>query len=172
MSEKENKLDWDVLTALLSYCPDTGIFTWKDSRRGAVIKGSIAGGSDSNGYITIKLNGIKYYAHRLAWFYCFKEWPIYLLDHIDEIKYNNRLDNLREATHSQNAHNTGITVNNTTGFKGVAFHKASGKYQAQLVLKGRTKYLGLFTTAKEASEYRNSIAKQEFKEFYNENSTN
>lgn len=152
MSTKEESLDWDVLVNALDYCIDTGIFRWKDSRRGAVVKGSVAGGSDSNGYITIKLNGTKYYAHRLAWFYCFKEWPISLLDHVDQIKYNNRLDNLREANHSQNALNTGIPINNSTGFKGVCLHTASGKYQAQVKINGAYKYLGLYNTKEEASE--------------------
>ena len=53
-------------------------------------------------YQRITIGGYDYYAHRLAWFYVYGEWPVNELDHIDEDKENNAIDNLREATHAEN----------------------------------------------------------------------
>jgi len=73
-----------------------------------------------------------------------------MIDHKDQNPLNNRRSNLRVATNSQNLHNCGAPSNNTTGVKGVHFHKSSGKYQAEITVKGTRYYLGLFDTIEEA----------------------
>jgi hypothetical protein len=73
------------------------------------------------------------------------------IDHIDINPLNNRIENLRLATQSQNAINTKTPKNNTTGYKGV-LSTPSGKFQARLGYRGKKLYLGLFKTAEEAAE--------------------
>jgi hypothetical protein len=91
-------------------------------------------------------------------------WPK-LLDHIDGNGINNRLENLREATSSQNAHNMRKSRRNTSGFKGVSKHKATGSWQANIALNGKQRFLGLFDTAKAASEAYDAAAEKLHGEF-------
>jgi hypothetical protein len=88
----------------------------------------------------------KVYMHRLL-----KGEPLGLqVDHKDSDGLNNRQDNLREATHSQNCHNSRLPVHNTSGYKGVCWHKQRGKWLASININGRKKSLGLFKTAEDA----------------------
>lgn len=82
------------------------------------------------------------------------------IDHIDGNPLNNRLDNLRVCSHAENMKNRRRHSNNSSGFPGVSYHKASGKYQAQIWLNGRNKHLGLFKTPEEAAiAYKNASLK-------------
>jgi hypothetical protein len=72
------------------------------------------------------------------------------VDHIDSDGLNNRRLNLREATGSQNQHNQRLAKHNTSGLKGVTWHKAAGKWQAQIKLKGKQRFLGLHATLEAA----------------------
>jgi hypothetical protein len=72
------------------------------------------------------------------------------VDHEDGDGLNNRRANLRKATHGQNMHNQRIARDNTSGFKGVSYHKARGKFQALIGIDGKRKYLGIFDTPEEA----------------------
>lgn len=60
------------LCELLHYCPETGIFTWKVTRKGLAKAGTVAGSTNGRGYRQISVDGKLYLAHRLAWFYCFQ----------------------------------------------------------------------------------------------------
>jgi hypothetical protein len=142
-------LNWDRLKELLHYDHDTGVFTWRKDKC-SVKAGSIAGGKTCNGYITISIDGTAILAHRLAWFYCFKEWPEKGIDHINRDRSDNRLDNLREADQTLNNYNNSIRKDNTSGYKGVYLH-GSG-YRARVVNKGKNYNLGTFETAEEANE--------------------
>lgn len=66
------------------------------------------------------------------------------VDHRDGDGLNNRRSNLRAATHAENQRNQRLAKNNTSGFKGVTWHKARAKWQAQIVLNGRNHFLGYF----------------------------
>lgn len=101
----------------------------------------------TNGYVAGSFLDCMVREHVLIWLWHFEKWPMYALDHINRIRDDNRIENLREASHEQNAQNTGITRRNSSGFKGVYFNKAAGKFQAYV----RGNYLGLFVTAKEAA---------------------
>ncbi len=144
-----NPITWEELTKILDYCPDTGIFTWKESRNSnTAIKGSIAGSYDKDGYIVIGISRKNYKAHRLAWFYCFKEWPEFNIDHINRDKQDNSLNNLRDIPQADN--NRNVLVRSSSGFKCVSLH-SSGKYQASVRINGKSKYLGLYNTPEEAN---------------------
>ena len=91
------------------------------------------------------------------------------VDHIDNNPANNNVKNLRWATSSDNSCNRGKQKNNTSGFKGVAFHKPTNKYRAQININGKKKHLGLFKTAENASQVYEAKAKEIHKEFYYKN---
>lgn len=74
------------------------------------------------------------------------------LDHINRNRLDNRKSNLRLCTSSQNQHNKPRPVNNTSNYKGVTWHKIGGKWQAQIMVNKKYKYLGLFKTAELAYE--------------------
>lgn len=82
----------------------------------------LAGSLHAGGYVQIRVDGKLYMAHVLAWFYSFERWPDHQIDHVNRVKSDNRLINLRQATPSQNLANTGKRRANTSGFKGVYRH--------------------------------------------------
>lgn len=78
--------------------------------------------------------------------------PNQIVDHRDRDTLNNRRENLRVATRSTNGMNRTRQANNTSGFKGVALHKPTGKYRAYITVNKLTRHLGLFPTPEEAYE--------------------
>jgi hypothetical protein len=134
------------LREILHYDKDTGSFTWAhDVRCGhrneqlKYRKGSSAGYVNKQGYLMICIEQRSYRAHRLAWHHVTGEWPTSLLDHKNEQKADNKWDNLRLADKSLNSLNRRKPpANNTSGYKGVTFHAASGLWKASLVVQGKT----------------------------------
>jgi hypothetical protein len=145
---KQQLLTHQRLTQLLDYCPDTGIFCWKVSRSN-VHAGDRAGRA-IKGYREIRIDGVAYYEHRLAWFYVRHEWPISYLDHINLDKADNRLSNLREATKSQNNFNTKCRVKNRVGMKGVSWNTKRRKWRATIAADRHRHCLGFFDSPEEA----------------------
>lgn len=146
-------LTQERLKELLSYDPDTGLFTWLVNRSPAK-KGYFAGHLKKDGYIYIGIDKKQYLAHRLVFLYTYGEFPSKQVDHINRIKNDNRLFNLRLVTNQENQHNSSLSKLNKTGVTGVVLHKASGKYQADIKVKNRTVYLGLYETLEEAKKAR------------------
>ena len=158
-------ITYKELIDILNYDVDTGIFTWKYTRSSRAIKGNVAG-TNSNGYIHINLNNKIYRAHRLAWLYCFQEWPEKHIDHVNGIRNDNRLDNLREASDTQNSFNIRAHKDSGTGIKGVYYNKSNNNYRAQIRANGKTISLGSFRTLEEAAKAYNTKAVELHKEFY------
>src|SRR4051794_4935854 len=120
------------LREILSYDPETGLFTRLQSpRTGQRYTGKQAGSIKPSGYVKIRVDGRFYFAHRLAWTIMTGQNPPEAMDHIDCNPSNNRWSNLREATSSQNAANHRIRSNNSSGLKGVSFHKHSRLWNAR-----------------------------------------
>lgn len=103
-----------------------------------------SGRMSSNGYRQICVNGRRYVAHRLAWLYVYGEWPKMQLDHINQNRDDNRIENLREVTNKQNGENVRIHSHNITGRRGVSFIRSRMAWQADIKHYGKTKYLGTF----------------------------
>jgi hypothetical protein len=138
------------LKEMVYYNPETGDFIWIGHRYNSR-NGSIAGFIHSEGYRNIKIDNVIYYAHRLAWLYVYGKHPSKQIDHINCVKDDNRIDNLREASPSENMQNMVTSYsNNKQGILGVCFQKKMGKFQAQIMKYGKNKYLGCFYTKEEA----------------------
>jgi hypothetical protein len=140
------------LKEFLSYNKETGIFIRLKSTAALGRKGDIAGTKKNTGHICISIIGKRYLAHRLAWLYEFGEFPELYIDHKNGIPDDNRLENLRLATSSENICNSKIKVSSSTGFKGVSYNKNSNKYVARCWLKGKLFSLGSFDSAEKAHE--------------------
>ena len=96
------------------------------------------------------------------------EWPTKFIDHINGVRDCNIFDNLRGCTNQQNLYNVGVRRNNTSGHKGVCWHKKSSKWVAQAMLSGKHYHLGLFATPEQANEVRQAFIKHHHGEFYRE----
>jgi hypothetical protein len=154
--------------ALLAYDPDTGLFVWRQkSHPNSHMKVGDRAGSTSSatGYASIKIDGVLYPAHRLAWLLAHGRWPAEHIDHINGCADDNRLSNLREATRSQNRQNAKRQSNNLLGAKGVRWHRQGRCYEARIRVDGKLKYLGLFETVDEAAEAYAKAATEAFGEF-------
>jgi hypothetical protein len=127
-------------------------------------------GTHINGYLECSLDSKRYYLHRLAWFYVYKVWPSDNIDHINGNKSDNRLVNLRQATQSQNMHNRNKYKNNTSGYKGVTWHKQYKKWNAQITYNNKLINLGFFDCPVEAHKAYCKAADKMHKEFANEGS--
>lgn len=153
------------LKHLLEYDIKSGNFTWLEYRSHKALIGSVAGRINiSTGYIEIQIDGIRYKAHRLAWMYINGAMPEKQIDHINGIKTDNRISNLREATRSQNQQNIGLTKANKSGRKGVYYR--DGKWIAQAQINGKKYRLGRYHCIDEASNAYESFCKKHYKDFY------
>ena len=148
-----DQLTHERLLEVLHYDPDTGVFTWKVAVGSKIKAGKTAGSLTSNGYICIGIDCTHYQVHRLAWFYVKQAWPNNQIDHINGVRGDNRLVNLRDVNNSENAQNTrNPRSSNNSGFLGVNIFKRDKTFQAQITVNGKKKHLGYFTTATVAHE--------------------
>lgn len=158
-------LTFERLREVLSYEPDTGLFRWK-IRNGPRIKvGDIAGSKDRKGYIRIQVDRKIYGANRLAWLYTYGELSDMQIDHINNIKDDNRVNNLRLATNRQNRQNSSGWSKSVSGRKGVYPSPGTNRWQAIIGLPSGIQRLGVFETKEEAAEAYNIAAKANFGEF-------
>jgi hypothetical protein len=156
----------------LCYDRDTGEFRWLSrpekhfaSQRAArawnsKYAGTRAGTIGPDRRVSIHLSHRLLKAHRLAWLFETGRWPDQQIDHINGNPGDNRIENLREATNTQNQYNRGANKNNTSGHKGVCWDKPRGKWRAQIVLDRKSVFLGHYETAEAAGEaYRRAAEK-------------
>jgi hypothetical protein len=160
----KTQLTAERLREVLSYDPLTGRFTWIVQKRGQPF-GAMAGTVNSSGYVVIEIDDKLYLAHRLAWLHVTGNWPPNRIDHQNRIKSDNRWTNLRDATPSQNAGNSGVCINNKSGIKGVCFVASTGKWQAQIKVFGKQTYLGQYEHIEDARDAYTSAARKHFGEF-------
>ncbi len=137
----------------VSYNKDTGIFVWKDS-------GKECNSRDSQGYVRIKYKGRTIKLHRLAYYIVTGEIPTEI-DHINRVKHDNRIENLRHVNRSQNA----INRETRKAYKGIAFIKSHGKWCAKLMHQKHRYFLGYFDSAIEAAKAYDKKAKELFGEY-------
>jgi hypothetical protein len=144
---KQNALSAQSLKERVSYDALTGLMIWRKCRSRYRV-GQEIGALTHDGYRFVVIGGYRYAVHRLIWLYVHGVWPLNQIDHINNFRSDNRLNNLREATNLQNLANRRAQKNRA--LKGITFHR--GRWQAQIRHAGRNLYLGLFNTAQEAHE--------------------
>tara|TARA_R100000231_G_scaffold43392_1_gene37706 strand:+ start:199 stop:729 length:531 start_codon:yes stop_codon:yes gene_type:complete len=157
----------EKLKEYLDYNPDTGILTWIKRPTNSVKVGQEAGSKNSKGYITITFKGEKYLAHRIAYYMYHGVDPLEkLVDHKEEPKTNNKINNLRLASSSENGMNrVNLASNNTSGVTGVSWAKDIKKWLSMICLDGVNKNLGYFTNKEDAIQARKEAEKKYFGRF-------
>lgn len=140
-------LTQETLKSIVHYNPETGIFTRRKT-------GKHAGYTSNDGYVIIHIADKQYQAHRLAWLYMYGRLPENPLDHINQIKNDNRICNLREVSLQENAKNCARNRNNTSGFNGVMWVKQSKKWAARITVKGVVISLGEYKDKEKAIRRR------------------
>lgn len=135
-----------------------GHLYWKTTIGTRAISGNKAGKSRKDGYIGVRLHGKEYLLHRVIFAVCNGYLP-QVVDHQDHCRSNNKIENLRSADYSKNAHNSRISTKNSTGVKGVRFK--GNKFEARIAKNGITHQVGTFNTLVEAEialvEYRKTL---------------
>lgn len=151
------------LISILDYDPVAGVFTNK--------KGRVLNSKPKNpkAYVYICLNREQMCAHVLAWFYIHKKWPLADIDHINRNRHDNRINNLREATRSQNVFAGKTRSDNKSGQRGVSWHKRAKKWRVQIVVDKQVHYLGLFACKEIACLVYSEHAAKFYGKFYSPN---
>lgn len=104
-----SKVSYELAHKLFSYNPETGLLTRKVDVSSRALRGMTITAVNTSGYIVVRFEGKLQYAHRIIWLMQYGEWPLYTIDHIDGVPGNNVLDNLRDATSSQNNLNKSVS---------------------------------------------------------------
>ena len=140
------------LREVFEYRPDEGEIYRRSSRwRGK--KGEKAGGITPAGYRFALVDGLSYQVHRIIWKMHYGTDPINHIDHKDSDTTNNRIENLREATVSENLCNQRLRRDSKTGVKGLSYSTERNRvkrWRAVLMIRGRYVQVGRFHTKEEA----------------------
>lgn len=156
MCDKPKSFDVELIKSLIEYKSESGEFFWKKRPhiRSAVMPGDRAGTTTNTGYIMIRIKRRGYLAHRIAWAISTGKVPEQLIDHINGVRSDNRIGNLRLVTVSQNTQNqrAATSRNKTSRLLGVSYFKKANKFRATININGKNKHLGCFDTEDLAHE--------------------
>jgi hypothetical protein len=144
-------LTQEYLRSLFDYDAETGVLTRKICTANRHKLGEIVGYSGARGYRQAMAGGRKYMVHNLIWMWVHGKFPEGVIDHINRVRHDNRLANLREVTRSENNHNMSISSANWSGFTGAAWDKSRSQWLASIRANGKQHHLGRFNTPQEAS---------------------
>lgn len=161
--KKAKPLPLSRIFEFFEYDPESGNLFWKKNPVGACRSfiGRKAGTVINTGYLIVKLDGEAFLAHRIAWTLHFGCEPKHEIDHINRVRSDNRIANLRDVPCYENNQNKGISSHNTSGIKGVYWHKNNRRWWSQIGYKNKLINLGSFDTKEEAAlAYK--AAKQKF----------
>ena len=145
-------LSYQQFKELIKYEPNTGSLFWLPRNENYVHHTRVNSWNtrnanrkittiDSKGYLQINVLGKMYRGHRVAWFLHYGEWPN-LIDHINGVRDDNRIHNLRSVNKHENGLNRGLNSKNTSGVFGVYLNKSKSLWCAQMKFKGHTYHLG------------------------------
>lgn len=142
---------------MFDYDPISGLMTRKISTGSRGRDGAKVGTLVGAGYLKVSINYENFLVHRLVWLHVHGVWPTEDIDHINGVKTDNRLANLRLVTKSQNQHNIRQRHNNTSGFTGVRPNTTENKWAARITVNSKEIHLGCFSTKEAAAAaYQNA----------------
>jgi hypothetical protein len=144
-----SKIDCNRLREVLKYQPETGLFFWKKAPNNRFV-GQKAGTKNREGYIRIRIDNVQYAAHRLAWMYVHGYFPKNFIDHINGIKSDNRICNIRDVTRSENMQNL-FRPQGENLYIGVYKNKKTNRWYSKIEINGKQIKLGTFQTPEEAN---------------------
>lgn len=164
----------DFVRRAFIYNPDTGKIFWAEKRprsdfpsdRGFAIFHAQFAGKEAftttgvNGYKQTRIGPVLLNAHRVAWLLFHGDWPPEQVDHINGDRTDNRIANLRSATHSENCRNTGLSARNRSGRIGVHFDRSRQKWAVNTKVNGKPVRRGRFATFEEACAARAAIERE------------
>lgn len=168
-------LDAEFVRSCLTYDKETGFLIWKhrpldhflNLRSQKIFNtrfaGTRAGATDAHGYTIMSLGGKRYKAHRIAWLIEHGEWPVEMIDHINGVKGDNRMSNLRLASQAQNARNKSPHRSSKNKFKGVRWVR--GKWSARIMNDRKETHLGRFAVEDDAARAYDLAAVNLFGDF-------
>lgn len=153
----KHTLSYDEAIHYFSYDPITGLVAWKNPRTKHAVVGGEVGSASRDGYRRGLMSGYRTFSiHRVAWLMTYGEWPKHEIDHINHVRDDNRLCNLREVTRAEQLRNASLKMANTTGCTGVIWHKRDCIWAARININSRSKHLGNFDDYFEACCARKS----------------
>ena len=129
--------------------------------------GTIVGSNNGNGYLRVSVNSKYCHVHRIIFMWHYGYFPEEV-DHKNGDKSDNRIENLREATHSQNGKNLSIRKNNKVGVNGIRWDSSRNKWYASIGVNHKTKYLGRYVVLEDAIKARRNAEILFFKEWSRE----
>lgn len=153
----------DLIRSKLSYDPDTGLMTWRpkpgterETRRwNTRYAGKVACAHNDDGYskITLRTSDSDYVflGHRVCWLLHYGEWPAQEIDHVNHIRDDNRIDNLRLSDREEQNRNRSLPCNNKSGFIGVTWLKSKKKWRAIAGYKRKYYFLGYYVNPEDAA---------------------
>ncbi|MBG23738.1 MAG: Fis family transcriptional regulator [Idiomarinaceae bacterium] len=144
---------YSIFNHRLRYDCETGKFYWKiPPRNSPKSLGEEAGSFVGNGYGVICIDNKRYSSHKVVWCLYYKEWPDFHIDHINGLKNDNRICNLRKSTPRENMRNRGLNNNNTSGYSGI--QKSRKKWRVRIRVDGKLMDFGSFESIDEAIKIR------------------
>jgi hypothetical protein len=145
-----------------------GALYWKEmtTNKTENLVGQLAGYIHPHGYRLIRVHGYQYKEHRLMFLYHYGYIPDFV-DHINGIKHDNRIENLRMATKAQNCQNTSLSLANTSGVKGVSKMPRLELWRARLQSNGKKYEVGGFKTKELATDFLELLRNLTHGEFAN-----
>lgn len=147
-------LEYREALKLFRYDYETGVLYWRWRVSNRIPK-TLEAGTQKSGYLSVQVRGRLYQVHRVVMLMCYGFYGEGLeVDHINHVRDDNRLCNLRFVTRSENMRNRSVSSNNTSGITGVHFLKARKKYIALIGVNRKLIFLGYFDTLEEAAAAR------------------
>lgn len=157
----------EVLRAKFEYEPETGALRWKTVspffRKAKA--GDLAGSISPQGYQKVRVGGYYYLSHRIIWKMVTGQEPEDQIDHMDNDRLNNRWDNLRPASNSQNVQNARLRSDNKSGIKGVCWEPSHKAWKVYISVEGKQRVLGRFKSIDAAKQIRLAAAEKLHGEF-------
>ena len=164
----ESKAVGNEVSDFVKYDKDTGKFFWLQNTTIRNTIGKQVGSLTKQGYLECQIQGKRYLLHRLAWFMVYGVWPPDEIDHINCVRTDNRIENLRLASFCQNQQNKGTNSRNTSGVKGVCWDKRTSQWKARVYASRRLVAERRFDNIDEASDWVKDVRIRHHKQFSRE----